>query len=62
MDDFDKTLKRAIAGNADAMADLLSEFEPLIIRYATVNGVVNEDLRHHIIVNIIAGTRNFKEI
>lgn len=59
---FDEIMRKAKAGDTEAVASLLREFEPVIVHYATIEGTINEDLRHLIIANFIDSINNFKEI
>lgn len=59
-EEFRSVLSHAVAGNEDALADLIELYIPLINRFSLVNGKLDEDLRQCILVQIANSISNFK--
>lgn len=59
-EEFRSTLSLAIAGNEDALADLIELYTPLINRFSLVDGRLDEDLRQCILIEIVKSISNFK--
>lgn len=59
-EEFRGVLSHAVAGNEDALADLIELYIPLINRLSLVNGKLDEDLRQCILVEIVKSISNFK--
>jgi len=51
--EFAKMLARAISGQRDALGNLLEMYLPLVNRYSYIDGRLNEDLRQHILLQIL---------
>jgi hypothetical protein len=47
---FECLLLSAKAGNEDAITAILQMYRPLLLKYAIIDGVLDEDLYHHLFV------------
>ena len=56
---FRKMVERAIAGEKEAMEQLLFLCKPLIDHYSYVNGKLDEDCRQEVILWLIRTSRHF---
>lgn len=58
--EFESTLKRAIAGDNDAIMGIIELYEPLINNNSVVNGKFDEDLKHFILLRLVRKISKFK--
>ncbi|MEH2933618.1 helix-turn-helix domain-containing protein [Acutalibacter sp. JLR.KK004] len=58
-DIFFKVLSKAVAGDKEALADVVELYMPLINRYSRINGVLDEDLRQYIFLHILKNISKF---
>ena len=52
-DKFRATLMKAVAGNAEALTDIVELYMPLINYYSYVDGKLDEDLRQAILLHLL---------
>ena len=57
---FRRLLEKTIAGDRQAFEAVLKLYEPMLTRYATVNGSLDEDLRQHILLQIVQDISEFE--
>ncbi len=58
-EDFRLTLKQAMSGDQDALEELLLLYKPLIDRHSRIHGVIDEDLRQHLLLYILLHIHEF---
>lgn len=58
--EFRQLLEKAVAGDGRAFEELLDLYKPMLARYATVNGRLDEDLWQHISMQIARDLSDFK--
>ena len=46
-------------GNKDAEAQLITRYEPMIIKYSKKNGVIDEDCKQQLTLSFILAARRF---
>ena len=56
---FSNLLVRAIAGNHDAIEEILKIFEPLIDYHSKISGHIDEDCRQYILMRIAINISKF---
>lgn len=59
-DEFTKILLYTIAGNQDALEEILYMYDPLISKYCYINGVFDEDLKQHLHIHIALNISKFR--
>ena len=59
-EEFRKLLTQGINGSVSAVEELLSLYEPLITKYSSIAGVIDEDLRETIVLRILRNLSSFK--
>ncbi|MNO04323.1 Helix-turn-helix domain protein [compost metagenome] len=52
-------LHLAQQGNKDAEATLINRYQPVINKYARVNGIIDEDCKQHLSITFILAVRRF---
>ena len=57
--EFREILVRAQTGDNEAMTDILELYMPLINKHCFVNGMLDEDLRQNILLQIVKSIKNF---
>lgn len=57
---FDELLYRAKAGDMDAKAEIFAMYRPLLIKYALVNRIFDEDLYQELAVELTKCIRYFR--
>lgn len=57
--DFRLTLERAMSGDQDALEELLLLYKPLIDKHSRIQGVIDEDLRQHLLLYILLHIHEF---
>ena len=55
---FRELLIKAQTGDNEAMTDILEMYMPLINKHSYVNGLLDEDLRQNIILEILKSIKN----
>ena len=55
-------IKKAKNGNMKSTFEIILQFEPLINKYSTIDGVLNQECKDYIIDNLIKQIRKFKKI
>lgn len=59
-EEFELTLKRAIAGDNDAIMCIVELYEPLINNNSIINGKFDEDLKQFILLRLVRKISKFK--
>ena len=59
---FDELLFRAKAGDMDAKAEIFAMYRPLLIKYALVNRIFDEDLYQELAVELMKCIRYFRDV
>ena len=54
-------IKKAKNGNMKATFEIILQFEPLINKYSTIDGVLSQECKDYIIDNLIKQIRKFKK-
>ena len=54
-------IKKAKNGNMKATFEIILQLEPLINKYSTIDGVLNQECKDYIIDNLIKQIRKFKK-
>lgn len=57
---FEELITAAQNGNNDAMTELLEIYMPLIDKHSRINGVIDEDLRQEILMQVINNIGKFQ--
>lgn len=57
--EFRSILSAAVAGEHSALEIILKQYSPLINRYSTINGELDEDLRQYILMHIALNIGKF---
>lgn len=57
---FRMILEKAISGDSRAFEAIIDLYEPMLIRYASVDGHVDQDLRQSILIKIALNISKFK--
>lgn len=57
--EFNLLLEAAVAGNHDALEDILRLYMPLIDRNSVINGVLDEDCKQYIMMHIALNISKF---
>jgi len=58
--EFTKILLCAVAGDQDALEEIFDMYDPLISKYCYINGVIDEDLKQHLHINIALNISKFQ--
>lgn len=58
-DKFAQILMAAMAGNHEALEEILKLYDPMIHRYSCINGVPDEDLKQYIWMHIALNISKF---
>ena len=58
----DELLYRAKAGDMDAKAEIFAMYRPLLIKYALVNRIFDEDLYQELAVELMKCIRYFRDV
>lgn len=58
-DEFALTLQAAIAGNHQALEQILKQYAPLIRKHACCDGHFNEDLHQYLLIHIALNIHKF---
>lgn len=58
-DEFAMTLQGAVAGNHDALERLFRLYDPLIRKYAYIQGEFDEDLYQYLLIHIALNINKF---
>lgn len=56
---FVEVLARAVAGDHDAITVILEQYAPLIQHYSSINGILDEDCRQFIHIEVAIKTMKF---
>ena len=59
-DKFRATLMKAVAGDAEALTDIVELYMPLINYYSYVDGKLDEDLRQAILLHLLEKISKFQ--
>ena len=59
MNNFVEILQKAIAGDNEAINEILLLYQPLINRKSVVKGAFDEDCRQHIMLHIVKNIHKF---
>ncbi len=59
-DDFQKILEQAISGNQSALETILKLYMPLIDKNSIINGILDEDCRQWILIQVYCAIQKFK--
>ncbi len=59
-EEFRQLLEKAIADDKGAVAAILDLYEPMVIRCATENGILDEDVRQDILLQVLQDISKFK--
>lgn len=51
-DSFRSVLEKAISGSQDALEEIFRLYEPMLRKYSTLDGQIDEDLRQYIMIYI----------
>ena len=57
---FEALITAAQNGSNDAMTEILEIYMPLINKHSRINGVINEDIRQEILMQIINNIGKFQ--
>lgn len=57
---FEWLLRSAKAGNEDAITAILLMYRPLLLKYAIIDGVLDEDLYQELSIILLKAIRLFK--
>ncbi len=57
---FEELITAAQNGSNDAMTELLEIYMPLIDKHSRINGVIDEDLRQEILMQVINNIEKFQ--
>lgn len=58
-DEFALTLQAAVAGNHQALEQILKQYDPLIRKHARCDGIFNEDLHQYLLIHIALNIHKF---
>ena len=58
--EFHSLLERAVSRDMNALEEILDLYEPLIDRYSRIDGIVDEDLRQHLLLHIALNISRFE--
>ena len=56
---FRSTLERAIAGDQDALREIINMYDPMFRRYSMLNGREDEDLRQYLMIRVALNISKF---
>ena len=59
-EEFRATLTKAVAGDTEALADIVELYMPLINYYSHVDGKLDEDLRQAILLHLLEKISKFQ--
>lgn len=59
-EEFRTALTKAVAGDTEALADIVELYMPLIEHYSIVKGCLDEDLRQEILIEIFKSISRYK--
>ncbi len=59
-DEFRTALTKAVAGETEALADIVELYMPLFEHYSFVKGCLDEDLRQEILLEVFKSIARFK--
>lgn len=59
-EEFRAALTKAVAGDTEALADIVEQYMPLINYYSYVDGKLDEDLRQSILLHILEKIPQFQ--
>ena len=57
---FEQLLRRAKVGDQEAASSILEMYRPLLIRYAIINGRLDEDLYQELCITLMRAIKLFK--
>ena len=57
--EFERTLRRAIAGNEEDLEQIFKLYEPLIYKYSCIKGEYNEDMHQQLLLHIALNIHKF---
>lgn len=59
-DNFQKMLEQAISGNQNALVNILNLYMPLIDKSSIINGILDEDCKQFILIQVYCAIQKFK--
>lgn len=59
-DNFQKMLEQAISGNQNALENILNLYMPLIDKNSIINGILDEDCKQFILIQVYCAIQKFK--
>lgn len=59
-EEFRAALTKAVAGETEALADIVELYMPLVEHYSIVKGCLDEDLRQEILLEVFKSIARFK--
>jgi len=57
---FEEMLRRAKTGDHEATTSILTMYRPMLIRYAIINGRLDEDLYQELCITLMRAIKLFK--